>query len=474
MAQCALPSPVPASWGSTRNVHPCDVETGPPRKTRCIHGRKRKTRVRDVPVCVPSSVTSVQDVQELAGAVVYDCRPPVLPVPIQLRGLRRPSVVRPAASSSLAAPPAEEALGSRGSVPERAATPGFAAVSSDDPGTDLEDDLLHVSPLPTIILPLPDSDTALPVPPSWYLEPPVPALADPGTTSQLSSVPIRVGNALPTRDVFPSYTMSLEYSFYAPATSPITTDVPDTSECLSPGSPAAMDRILAGDGDLLLDCSSDLPMLPLPLLTSSVLPPEPAVAPSAAASPDLSREGPFDAGQSASVWEADPVILDSLLGCQYRVTSYDNADVTDVDPAYGLQLHLPRFLVYVGAPESAHLLSRSAGYYHMDREEAVSAALQLQHDAGLIMTNLQVLDHFVTSLNQMSSEVMRLAFGQEWYPSAAVQAVSPSPHARRAAHYMKAMGLWRLTGGLGAPGPLLISSCNNCMLCEDCFAKLDK
>ena len=125
---------------------------------------------------------------------------------------------------------------SRGSVPEWTATPEFAAVSSDDPGTDFEDELLHVSLLPTIISPLPDSDTAIPVSPSRYLEPPVPALADPVTTSQLSSVQIRVGNALPTRDLFPSYTMSPEYSFYASATSPITTDVPDTWEYLSPGS----------------------------------------------------------------------------------------------------------------------------------------------------------------------------------------------------------------------------------------------
>ena len=45
---------------------------------------------------------------------------------------------------------------------------------------------------------------------------------------------------------------------------------------------------------------------------------------------------------------------------------------------------------------------------------------------------------------------------------------------RRAAHYMTAMRLWRPTGGPGAPGPLPISSCNNCVLCQDCFPKLDK
>ena len=63
----------------------------------------------------------------------------------------------------------------------------------------------------------------------------------------------------------------------------------------------------------------------------------------------------------------------------------------------------------------------------MNRDDAVSAALQLQHDAGLIMTNLQVLAQFVKSLNRMSSEVMRMACGREQFPSVAVQAVSPSP-----------------------------------------------
>ena len=59
----------------------------------------------------------------------------------------------------------------------------------------------------------------------------------------------------------------------------------------------------------------------------------------------------------------------------------------------------------------------------MDREEAVLAALQLQHDTGLIISNLQVLGQFITSINQMSSEVMWLVFGQEQFPSVEVQAV---------------------------------------------------
>ena len=135
-------------------------------------------------------------------------------------------------------------------------------------------------------------------------------------------------------------------------------------------------------------------------------------------------------------FETTPLVLDNLPGCQYRMTSYDNADMTVVDPAYGLQLHHPRFLEYVGAPESACLLSRPPGYWlhHMNREQAMSVALHLQHDAGLMMSNLQVLGQFVTSLNRMSSEVMRLAFGQEQYHSEEIQSVAQSPRAHRAAH----------------------------------------
>ena len=49
--------------------------------------------------------------------------------------------------------------------------------------------------------------------------------------------------------------------------------------------------------------------------------------------------------------------------------------------------------------------------HHMNHDEAVSTALQLEHDAGLMTTNLQVLSQFVTWLNRVSSDVIWLAFG---------------------------------------------------------------
>ena len=66
----------------------------------------------------------------------------------------------------------------------------------------------------------------------------------------------------------------------------------------------------------------------------------------------------------------------------------------------------------------------------MGWDRAMLAALQLQHDAGLILSNLQVLGQFVTSLNGMSSEVMRVAFDHEPFQTEAVQSMAPSHRVR--------------------------------------------
>ena len=113
--------------------------------------------------------------------------------------------------------------------------------------------------------------------------------------------------------------------------------------------------------------------------------------------------------------------------------SYWEQDIAVVDPVFGVQLHHPRFLECIGARESAGVLGLSLVEWirTMNKHDAVSAALQLQHDAGLMASNLQVLGQYVTSLNFMSSEVMRLAFGPELCPTEAIDAIAPVPRVHR-------------------------------------------
>ena len=146
----------------------------------------------------------------------------------------------------------------------------------------------------------------------------------------------------------------------------------------------------------------------------------------------------------------------------------------DFTPAYGVHLHDPRLLEYVRAPESARLLSRSPEYWlhHLGHEKTLAAALQLQHDAGLILSNVQVLQQLVTAFNKTSSEVMQVAFGQRPFPADAMQYVVPSYRVCRVAHYMAAMGLWRPPITQDIREPLPSATCNACMSCNDCFPTL--
>ena len=55
-----------------------------------------------------------------------------------------------------------------------------------------------------------------------------------------------------------------------------------------------------------------------------------------------------------------------------------------------------------------------------------SGASVTHHDASLIMTNVQVMAQFVTSLNRTASEVMRMVYDKEPFPTDVVQFVTPA------------------------------------------------
>ena len=191
--------------------------------------------------------------------------------------------------------------------------------------------------------------------------------------------------------------------------------------------------------------------------------------------PDLSREGPFDIHQDRVHSDASPRLCQDIQGCPFRIMSYDlEIDGSDFSPEYGVQLHDPRLLEYVGAPESTLLPSRSPKYWvqYMGREKTLSAALQLQHDAGLILSNVQVLQQLVIALHGVSANVMGAVRGHQPFPTHAMKHALPSCRVRRAAHYMTAMGLWRPPVAPEIRGPLPVATCTTCMSRGDCFPEV--
>ena len=138
------------------------------------------------------------------------------------------------------------------------------------------------------------------------------------------------------------------------------------------------------------------------------------------------------------------VVKSGLPGCPYRFLESRELPFTDGKPAYGLQLHHPRFLELVGAPESARLLDSIPSLWveELGKEGAMVAAATLQRDAGVILSNLQILSQFAMALNRMSFSMMALGLERLLFPGAEVDALAPAPRTHRAAPYMSDMGLW--------------------------------
>ena len=101
--------------------------------------------------------------------------------------------------------------------------------------------------------------------------------------------------------------------------------------------------------------------------------------------------------------EDGPLLEMGLPGCPYRFSEYGGQPFSDGNPAFGLELHHPRFLEFVGAPESAR---PTFWVDQLGQEQAMAAAVNLQRDAGIMLSNLQILSQFATSLHRMSSEMM--------------------------------------------------------------------
>ena len=154
----------------------------------------------------------------------------------------------------------------------------------------------------------------------------------------------------------------------------------------------------------------------------------------------------------------DRLLETGLPGCPYRFLESGKLPFTDGNPAYGLQLHHPRFLELVGAPESARLPDCSPSFWeeHLGKEQAMAAAINLQRDVGVMLSNLQILSQFAMAMNRMSFSLMALGLARSLFPRVEVDDLAPAPRAVRAASYMSAMGLWHPQKNPDVPGPVLI------------------
>ena len=153
----------------------------------------------------------------------------------------------------------------------------------------------------------------------------------------------------------------------------------------------------------------------------------------------LAREGPFLNERST----ASLRVLGA--GCAFRHTTYRAEDHAPPPDGLGVPLNHPRFLEWIGAPESAWLLEMSPGQWldTLSRYQAMSAAMQLHKDACLMNTNLDILYQYALSLHGAASRILEKTIGGVPYPKAAVAAGAQGARARRASVQIEAMGLWR-------------------------------
>ena len=297
-------SPVHGSSASPRSIlHRDSDEVSPCCNTRWA----RSPRMTDVPTVLmsPTAVSSwdsnVISLADLAGDDVV--------VTVDL-----PSVI---------APPGKNGRESGGPTSARDSEPASMSEFSSDTDPDLEDEICRFQPLQATISPL-----------SQYPAPAVPVLPLAASSTRVSPAPIREAYSPGTLDVFPTYVPSPDVSFYVPTTSPVTPAQTLDIELLSPGGPASMDNLLAGDSSLM-DRDQDLALFPLPLLplpdnfrllqdtalglnyisVVGLSPPDTG-APVVPASGDLSREGPFDVHGGTSDTGDVPLILDGLPGAR--------------------------------------------------------------------------------------------------------------------------------------------------------------
>ena len=109
-------SPVPSNPVSMRHARSAEQNSESPRKTRRARSRMRPVRVLEESVG-ELPILTVQDPSDLQDAIVYDCRPPLLPVSLRLEDIGLLPLRRTVVSASLAVPPQEDFMAIGGVSP---------------------------------------------------------------------------------------------------------------------------------------------------------------------------------------------------------------------------------------------------------------------------------------------------------------------------------------------------------------------
>ena len=86
---------------------------------------------------------------------------------------------------------------------------------------------------------------------------------------------------------------------------------------------------------------------------------------------------------------------------------------------YDLPLHHPRFVEWIGVPQSARLIEFSGSQWvdKLSRGQVVTAAIHLQRDVGLMQTNVDVLDQYALPLQKAASRMIDNCLGPCMYPA---------------------------------------------------------
>ena len=332
---------------------------------------------------------------------MIDCRPSLLPVSIPLIGLSRETISD--ARDCVSYIPSEETGQSVMNMDTSEITINrIVGFPWNDGGTNVEDELPTpaVSPNQIVVSAIPPAGTDDPFGrgESFDLE-----LAK--VICEVSVLPPLV---TPLVEVVTSDCATV--ADYAPPAVPPVESVLELPECSlpddlggswMPDSMPGSDGTNTDEGGFLQSLREPLPSLTetppnTPMVTESSTPsevpnscrrnstPVPSVSPAvtegvvtAKPGPDLSREGPFDACDADHDPGQSPIVMDSMAGCQYRMTSYEERmNVSDMDPSYGIHMHDPRVIEYMGAPESARLLGQTPEYWleHMGRERTITGS----------------------------------------------------------------------------------------------------